>query len=414
MRIAFISANYRSNTIGGAQKSIELLVGGLRERGHETHVIKLSHDGRARRWQHEGAMIHELGRTNVYWPFGNVRRSILGKAAFHGIDTWNPLVFRQVSALCKELRPDVLHTNVLAGLSVSAWSAARRGRIPIVHTLRDYYLLCISSGMQRRGKPCGTRCVGCRSAKAGAKLASRHCNAVVGNSRYILDQHLAAGHFRDAVHKEVIFTGAEPLGVPPPLRTELLRAESVQLGFLGRLTEPKGVEQLIGAVNALGGRARLLVGGRGDELYMRALRDLADPALVEFCGQTTPAEFFPRIDALCVPSLWPEPLSRTIMEAYSYGLPVLSTDAGGSPEVVINGETGFVTDFSSRQVFGEVVNSLLGTNGAFALLAAGARRMGEQLGIDRTVMAYERLYRNVVGLPGAAGTEAGGSFRSCA
>lgn len=396
MRVLFVSANFRSDTVGGAQKSIELLAAGLRERGHATHVAKLSKDGTTRTWQHDGAIVHEFGRTNAYWPFDNRPRSPMHKVAFHALDLWNPLVARQLAALCRELRPDIVHTNVLAGISVSAWSAAVRCGVPVVHTLRDYYLLCVNSGMQRAGQPCVGVCGSCRLAKSGARWATGQCAAVVGNSDYILRRHLDAGYFAGTGRQRVIFTGAELPGAEVVPRQRPLVDDVLWLGFLGRLSPSKGIEPLIEAVNGLAGRVRLLVGGDGAPDYVAALHRRADPALVEFAGRTTPAAFYPRIDLLCVPSLWPEPLSRTIMEAYTYGLPVLASPAGGSPEVVIDGETGFVLDFRTPGALGAVLDRLAGAPDEYTRLAAGARAMGDSLGIGNTVAAYERLYLDLV------------------
>jgi glycosyltransferase involved in cell wall biosynthesis len=46
--------------------------------------------------------------------------------------------------------------------------------------------------------------------------------------------------------------------------------------------------------------------------------------------------------ALVFPSLWPEPLSTVAYEAYERAKPVLSSDAGGMKEIVLEGETGRV------------------------------------------------------------------------
>ena len=65
---------------------------------------------------------------------------------------------------------------------------------------------------------------------------------------------------------------------------------------------------------------------------------------VEFLGFTSRADFFPRIDVLVVPSLHDEALSRVVAEAYAHGVPVLGARRGGIPEIVDDGQTGFVFD----------------------------------------------------------------------
>ena len=74
--------------------------------------------------------------------------------------------------------------------------------------------------------------------------------------------------------------------------------------------------------------------GRGGALRRRA-------ALL---GEGLPVTWLPRrddvvsllraSDVACVPSVWPEPLSRSIMEALACGVPVVATAVGGSPEIL--------------------------------------------------------------------------------
>jgi len=395
MRLLFISANYQSRTIGGAQKSIELLAGGLIARGHQAMVLKPSEHGKSAHSIFNGVDVHEYGRTNLYWPFDQRPHSKLAKLGFHSLDLWNPLVYRQTVDLLKRLQPDIVHSNVLAGTSVSIWQAARSVGIPIVHTLRDYYLLCINSGMQKGGVPCEEVCRGCSVAKKLARSTTGNCSAVVGNSAFILNEHLRHGYFKGVRHRKVIFTGAEELdGGSPTPRTVLPRLPI--LGYFGRLSPSKGVLELVRAANALKGSVRLLVGGAGDSAFVASLKGEADPAVVEFLGTTTPAAFYPRIDLLCLPSLWPEPLSRTIMEAYTYGVPVLASPTGGSPEVVIPRETGFLLDFRKPEELADAISQLHRDVMLYPTMAANSLIMSQRLSLSRTVCDYEALYRDVL------------------
>jgi len=65
---------------------------------------------------------------------------------------------------------------------------------------------------------------------------------------------------------------------------------------------------------------------------------------VEFLGYVPDTQFYTRVDVVVTPSLWDEPLPRTVLEAFGYGLTVISTARGGIPEVVIPGETGYLIE----------------------------------------------------------------------
>ena len=78
---------------------------------------------------------------------------------------------------------------------------------------------------------------------------------------------------------------------------------------------------------------RLLVGGVAPGA-MDAITDLAKDMPVSFLGFVTPKAFFEQIDVLVTPSLWAEPLGRTVLEAYRVGVPVLGSATGGIAELI--------------------------------------------------------------------------------
>lgn len=55
---------------------------------------------------------------------------------------------------------------------------------------------------------------------------------------------------------------------------------------------------------------------------------------IDFMGFVAPDEFYSRVDVVVVPSLWAEPLPRAVLEAFSYGRPVIASERGGIPEAV--------------------------------------------------------------------------------
>jgi len=70
------------------------------------------------------------------------------------------------------------------------------------------------------------------------------------------------------------------------------------------------------------------------------LQRRAPAANVRWLGWVAPAEFFERVDAVIMPSLWHEPFGRVVVEARAYGVPVIAAKRGGIPETIVPGETG--------------------------------------------------------------------------
>lgn len=84
------------------------------------------------------------------------------KPIWHALDIFNPFFKSVIINIIDKEKPDIIHTNNLAGFSVMPWVIAKNLGIPVVHTLRDYYLMCIKSTMYNHEKNCDNhQCVVC-------------------------------------------------------------------------------------------------------------------------------------------------------------------------------------------------------------------------------------------------------------
>jgi glycosyltransferase involved in cell wall biosynthesis len=111
-----------------------------------------------------------------------------------------------------------------------------------------------------------------------------------------------------------------------------------RLGFLGRIKLNKGIDYLVRHFMKLPEKDyELFVAGK-DELGLSKVHQRNN---IHFLGYIEPEVFFSQIDLLIVPSLWHDPLPRTIFEAYAHGIPVIGTKRGGIPEIIDEGISGF-------------------------------------------------------------------------
>jgi len=116
--------------------------------------------------------------------------------------------------------------------------------------------------------------------------------------------------------------------------------------FVGKLTRSKRPLNVARAVARLQDKATFLVVGTGSEqadLEAEARRLNVNMKLVGFLNQTELGRAYAVADCLTLPSDFPETWGLVVNEALATGLPVVVSDAVGcAPDLVVNGETGYV------------------------------------------------------------------------
>lgn len=341
-RVLLVNTLYAPYQVGGAERSVRFLAQALREEGFDTTVACTDPGAGIREDDVDGVRVYRVGLRNVYWPFGEVERSAASKVVHHALDDGNPLMAAAFAKVLDTVRPALVHTNNIAGFSSAIWKATKRRGVPVVHTLRDYHLLCVRATMFRNGRICGTPCADCRLLTLRRRRATRHVDTVVGISRAVLAEHLDRGLFAGA-HNTIIYN---PSRISPRMPRGNVGGEGrVTFGYLGRVSPEKGIEFLLHVLRSVGTEGwHLRVGGTGDPEYMNRLGALAHGLPVEFAGHVDPEAFFPTIDVLIAPSLWHEPMGRIIIEAFGYGIPVVGSRRGGIPELIAEGVTGWTFD----------------------------------------------------------------------
>ncbi|MDA5107758.1 glycosyltransferase family 4 protein [Brevibacillus thermoruber] len=162
--------------------------------------------------------------------------------------------------------------------------------------------------------------------------------------------------------------------------------------FVGRLTPKKGADILVRAMNELSRRhsdiALVLVGGSWYSVdkvsdYVAYVRALAarSPVPVITTGYV-PAEqihhWFWAGDIFVCPSQWEEPLARVHYEAMAAGLPFVTTQRGGNPEVIVNGNGLLVEQPENPQAFAEKLHTLLSNRDLQRRMGNAGRRLAEE------------------------------------
>ncbi|MFY0687746.1 MAG: glycosyltransferase family 4 protein [Cyclobacteriaceae bacterium] len=99
-----------------------------------------------------------------------------------------------------------------------------------------------------------------------------------------------------------------------------------------------------------------------DEIDKKIIElDLAE-RIVDLKYVEDSSKFFGAIDILIVPSILPDPLPTTCLEAMANGLPVIATNHGGATEMVVDGKTGFLIPWDDPVLAFDKIVPLLGSD----------------------------------------------------
>jgi len=215
----------------------------------------------------------------------------------------------------------------------------------------------------------------------------------VGVSRFILERHLKFGSFAATPEKRVIFNASHISAPGLPSDTRPL---PVRFGYLGRLHPTKGLEVLLKSVAQLPeGTWSLSVAGQGLTTYERFLRSKYGTAAINFLGHVRPEAFFSDIEVLVVPSLWHDPLPTVIIEALTYGVPVIGSNRGGIPELVEEGRTGFLFNPSRRGDLTEKMQRYIDDPPTLDRMRPACAKRAKDFLPDNVVEQYLQLYANI-------------------
>jgi len=294
-----------------------------------------------------------------------------------------------------EKRIAVLHTHDFYSGALGV-TAARLGGIKVIAAQRHLRL------SDRRIHDWGTRYI------------HRLANRVLVNAEGIRDHILKMG----SVTPGKIVVIHNGLDAPPQdemdaralrvrRRAELLSklglgADAKIVGSVAGLRPVKGHRYLLEAaakVMKADARVHLVLVGDGelrDEIAAQAAR-LGIGARTSLLGhREDSAQLAAAFDVAVLASL-SEGLPNAVMEAMAAGAPVVATAVGGTPELIEDGQTGFLVPPANPEALAERIEYALSHAGLTGLIAMRGRQfIIERFGMERMVAAVERLYDEVI------------------
>lgn len=266
-------------------------------------------------------------------------------------------LYKTFKKTIEQIKPDIIHLHEVRKGAASIILAAKHSSIPIVQTLHDINLACMSDfGINRKtGKPC-------------LKGSLLHClknncvpfnkilrRAIPWKIKQLLDKHyvnqlICPSKFLFNTLTNLGYKNLQYLPNFSSLENNYSRIKKKnQILYIGRFVELKGITCLIKAFEIIVKKYpdyKLVLIGRGPEKerlqdYIKAHK-IKNITLVDTVPHKKLSYYYQQSSVVVLPSIGIENCPLSIIEAMSFGVPVVASDIGGIPELVIDNITGML------------------------------------------------------------------------
>lgn len=361
MKIAIVTAFFPPNVLGGAEISSYNLAKVLANNGDEVHIITPDFGTK------EGCKDFKNENNDLHLHYFKYPFPLKSNVSYLRVLLYNPLFLLifliKIVCMILKYKIEVVHGHGDEGNIVS-WLASRITGRPVVITLYDWRFICAQSLCTENGKievNCNLnhylKCSWALSKRTKFRifyiLGTLYLYLYLQMNKIILektDRIMAIGDFIKEVaikagipdeNINVIYQISNPL---EDIGDAKLNFENYEvITFAGRLDPIKGVHILIEAfkeVNKVTSSKLLLIGDTNNK-YSNDLKDLIEKLNMKndiiFIGKLSNREvlkYFRKSDLVVVPSIWPEPQGRTVLEALYVGTPVVASNIGGISELI--------------------------------------------------------------------------------
>ncbi len=314
---------------------------------------------------------------------------------------WNFEAENKLRKLIKETKPDAVYIlHEVNHLSPSIIRAAKKEGVRVVHRISDFFMFCPKYDFL-----CGNEI--CEACKHGnySKAIKNNC---VKNSRFATLLRIFAMKvygktkvFDDVDHyictcefsKKKLIEGGIPENKITSIAT-FIDVSSVTpcfendnyFLFLGRMAHQKGAIYAIQAMKYLKDTNHVLkITGeisesKEDQEILKFIKDNKLEKKVIFTGfqyGEILEKLISRATCILCPAIWYENMPNTVVEAYSYGKPVVASRIGSLEEIIEDGKTGMLFEMKNSKDLAEKLNLFINNPYLSEILGTNARKKVE-------------------------------------
>ncbi|WP_338788137.1 glycosyltransferase family 4 protein [Metabacillus sp. FJAT-53654] len=394
MKVLIFNTLYYPNSIGGAEKSVQLLAESLKEKGINPVIVCT--DKVEREDYVNGVKVYYIKNKNLYW-FDQEQKNNIQKSLWHALDNYNYFIKKKITWIINQEKPQIIHTNNITGFSMMPWILAKENKLPLIHTLRDYSLMCSKTTMFKNGENCDFPCKECKLFNFYKQKLSNenHVDHLVGISQFIINKFKDNDYFQ-GVPSTRIFNGME-LSNRSKINPEFNSFDrKIKFLYMGRIEKAKGINKILEEISEIKDVELYIAGKVKDDEIKRNIQEGKYPTNIKFLGFINPKEIIPKIDVMLVPSLWHEPFGRVIIEAYSYGKTVIGTNLGGIPELIVQGQTGFIYNPKESDSLKNIIKGIISNPDLLKSISNNLNGFITKFDSELIASKYIEVYKGVI------------------
>lgn len=272
---------------------------------------------------------------------------------------------KKLEQLIKKEKPELAQIHLIWGqITPSILPILKKYNIPTIFTIHEYRMICPAYTF-RNGK--GEVCEECKG-KYFYKCTKNKCcrasyvlSAIMSIEQYFrniffnpikyIDGIIYVSEFAKKKHEEYLPQLKNTYNIVLYNFTDTIKQSITDLEkqhyylFFGRLSYEKGIKNLIKVFERLASYSLKIAGTGPLEEELKEYVKKKNIKNIEFLGYKSGKGLSTLVENayfIVVPSEWYENNPMTIIEGYSMGIPVIGSNIGGIPEIVINNETGYL------------------------------------------------------------------------
>lgn len=293
----------------------------------------------------------------------------------------DPLIFFRLFAICRRWKPDIVH----------AWgsmSAVYAGPVAKLLGIKLINAMIADAPARLTARQ-----------RVGAMLTFPLSDIIQSNSYAGLEAYNVPQRKRSMIHNGFDFERMRDLKEPEAVKEELGIKTNYVAGMVAGFRYHKDYESLVRAAQIILEKRDdvtfVCVGGGPD---LQRIRELAQGGnRIIFTGKRSDVESIINTFDIGILSTHGEGISNSIMEYMAAGKPVIATDGGGTRELVIDGETGFLVPQKSPERLAEKIDDLLNDDELRQNMGIMAKeRIHGEFNIDRMTSEHAKLYDKLV------------------